>query len=91
MKNYVSVVFRDKEEKYFICKILKREDSDRDLEISYLKITHYDKRFVQPSVPDIHFVNISKIKIILTKPTYPNNLTRRQKAFLMFEYDFEQI
>lgn len=89
--DYVLVVLGSKKEKYFVGKILKEEDNDGDLEISYLKKTNYDKRFVQPSVPDIHSVNILEIKMILPKPSYPDNLTRRQKAFLMFEYDFSNI
>lgn len=67
--DYVLVVFASKEEKYFVSKILEKEDNDGNLQISYLKKTNCDKYFMQPSVPDIQSVNISEIKVIL-----PNHL-----------------
>jgi len=90
--DYVLVCFLKKNLIYFVGKIIKDKTNDGDLQISYMrKKPGFPTRFVFPNVPDIHSIQLSDIKAILPKPTFPAYVTRRQQSISVFDYDFNNV
>lgn len=88
---YVLVEFSDRKNKFFYAaKVLKEEDKEGDLEVSYLRRSVRIKdKFSLPDIPDLKSVHKSDVKLILPKPTCSG--TRRQQNLLHFDVDFSFI
>lgn len=92
--DYVLVEFQTKMKhkfKYYVAKVLKDIDKDKDFEVSYFrrKSTGPDK-FQLPPVPDLASTPLDSIKLILPKPTFHES-GRRQEDFYQFNVSFEGL
>lgn len=79
-----------KESKYYVAKVLKEEDGDGDVEVSYYrKSDNIANKFSLPHVPDLKSVHISNVKKILPKPQSIG--TARLKSMISFNFDFTYL
>ncbi|KAE8739807.1 hypothetical protein FOCC_FOCC014699 [Frankliniella occidentalis] len=88
--DHIIVVFRGKEDKYYVGKVLKEKDEDGDLEVSYYRqCTKRVYSFVLPNIPDLKSVHINDIVAILPQPHVGG--TTRQRNIISFPFDFTRI
>ncbi|KAK3928286.1 Pogo transposable element with KRAB domain [Frankliniella fusca] len=87
--DYVLVLFQAKDSKYYVGKIIKDVDEAGDYEISYLRTAQKSNNmFTLPNVPDLCSVSKSDIKAILPQPCHHQGMTKRQKSYISFQFDF---
>ncbi|KAK3932377.1 Pogo transposable element with KRAB domain [Frankliniella fusca] len=89
--DHILVIFRGKEDRHFVGKVLKEKDEEGDLEVTYYR--HCDKgvnKFSLPNVPDLKSVHINDVIALLPKPSV--GATRRQQDIICFNnYDFSMF
>ena len=87
VNDFVLIEFNTLPKKYYVGKITKPEDADKDYEISYMRKKHFSFEFFFPCIEDVASVNRDDIKVILPTPTECGT-TSRKKFSLKFSYDF---
>ena len=87
VNDFVLIEFNTLPKKYYVGKITKPEDADKDYEISYMRKKHFSFKFFFPCIEDVASVNRNDIKVILPTPTECGT-TCRKKSSLKFSYDF---
>ncbi|KAE8750937.1 hypothetical protein FOCC_FOCC002365 [Frankliniella occidentalis] len=88
--DHILVVFRGKEDKYYVGKVLSAKDAEGDLEVSYYRQsgkTLY--KFSLPNIPDLKSVHIDDVIAVLPKPIMGG--TRRQRDLISFDFNFSGI